>query len=191
MIIAGCALADMQALQGQLSKAWETLQRVQYWAQGPEGKPLPLAGLVDMGLGEICSNTTYWRKPGITWSAASGHPIDVVSRQPAWHVSLARLRQAMGDISGAQEVIEEAARMALSTDASEWDDAVVLQSRSGWPFSATTWRTAEQWWKKGGFPDLNTPIALENYPYHVFEYLLLTQARFLLVKGQETGRRAI
>ena len=44
---------DMQALQGQLSKAWETYQRVQYWASGPEGKPLPLAGLVDMVLGEI------------------------------------------------------------------------------------------------------------------------------------------
>jgi LuxR family maltose regulon positive regulatory protein len=48
--------------------------------------------------------------------------------------------------------------------------------------------TAEQWWKKGGFPDLNTPISLAKYPYQVFEHLLLTQARFLLVKGQETGR---
>ncbi|MRS05236.1 hypothetical protein EG832_18780, partial [bacterium] len=53
MIAAGCALADMQALQGQLSKAWETYQRVQFWSQGQGGKPLPLSGLVDVGLGEI------------------------------------------------------------------------------------------------------------------------------------------
>jgi LuxR family maltose regulon positive regulatory protein len=46
---------------------------------------------------------------------------------------------------------------------------------------------AELWWQKGGHPDLNTPISSKNYPYHIYEYLLLTQARFLLVRGQETG----
>jgi LuxR family maltose regulon positive regulatory protein len=189
MIIAGCALADMQALQGQLSKAWETLQRVQYWARGPEGKPLPLAGLVDMALGEILlehdllEEARDYLERGVRitrsmWYIGSLHGV----------IALARLRQAMGDIPGTLEVIEEAARMALSTDASEWDDdlAAIVAVRLALQRDDLT--AAEQWWKKGGFPDLNTPIALEGYPYHVFEYLLLTQAKFLLVKGQETGR---
>ena len=103
-------------------------------------------------------------------------------------ISLARLRQAMGDIPGTLEVIEEAARMALSTDASEWDDVVAAAVAVRLALQRDDLAAAEQWWKKGGFPDLNTPIALEKYPYHVFEYLLLTQTRFLLVKGQETGR---
>ena len=103
-------------------------------------------------------------------------------------ISLARLRQAMGDISGAQDIIEEIARMALSTDASQWDDALAAALAVRLAVQRDDLATAEQWWKKGGFPDLNIPIALENYPYHIFEYLLLTQARFLLVKGQETGR---
>jgi LuxR family maltose regulon positive regulatory protein len=188
MIIAGCALADMQALQGQLSKAWETYQRVKYWAQGPEGKPLPLAGLVDMGLGEILLEHDLLEEAGdylergvrITrsmWYIGSLHSV----------ISLARLRQAMGDIPGTLEVIEEAARIALSTDASQWDDAFVAATAIRLALQRNDLAAAEQWWHKGGFPDLNTPISLEYYPYHIFEYLLLTQARFLLVKGQETG----
>ncbi len=188
MIIAGCALADMQALQGQLSKAWETYQRVQYWARGPEGKPLPLAGLVDMGLGEILlehdllEEARDYLERGVRitqsmWYIGSLHGV----------IALARLRQAMGDIPGTLEVIEEAARMALSTDASEWDEVVAPVVAVRLALQRDDLASAELWWKKGGFPDLNTPIALENYPYHVFEYLLLTQARFLLVKGQGTG----
>jgi LuxR family maltose regulon positive regulatory protein len=99
-------------------------------------------------------------------------------------ISLARLRQAMGDIPGALEVIEEAAHMALSTDASEWDDIVAAAVAVRLALQRDDLPAAEQWWKKGGFTDLNTAIPLESYPYHVFEYLMLTQATFLLVKGQ-------
>jgi LuxR family maltose regulon positive regulatory protein len=189
MIIAGCALADMQALQGQLSKAWETYQRVQYWAKRPEGELLPLTGLVDMGLGEILlehdllEEARDYLERGVRitrsmWYIGSLHGV----------IALARLRQAMGDIPGTQEVIEEAVRMALSTDAGEWDDVVAAGVAVRLALQRDDLTAAEQWWKKGGFPDLNTPIALEKYPYHVFEFLLLIQAKFLLVKGQESGR---
>ena len=101
---------------------------------------------------------------------------------------LARLRQAQGDVSGAQDIIEEIAHMALRSDASQWDDALASGLAVRLAVQRGDLATAEQWWKKGGFPDLNTPIALENYPYHIFEYLLIAQARFLLVRGQETDR---
>jgi LuxR family maltose regulon positive regulatory protein len=189
MIIAGCALADMQALQGQLSKAWETYQRVRYWALGSEGNPLPLAGLVDMGLGEILlehnllEEARDYLEHGVRitqsmWYIGSLHGV----------IALASLRQAMGDIPGTLEVIEEAARMALSMEASEWDGVVAPAVAVRLALQRGDLVAAEQWWKKGGFPDLNTPIALEDYPYHVYEYLLLTQAKFLLVKCQESGK---
>lgn len=189
MIIAGCALADMQALQGQLSKAWETCQRAQYWTQGPEGKPLPLVGLVEMGLGKILlehdllEEARDYLERGVRitrslWYLGSLHGM----------IALARLRQAMGDSPGTMEVVEEAARMALSTDASEWDEAVAPAVAVRLALQRDDLAAAEQWWKKGGFPDLNTLIALEKYPYHVYEYLLLTQVKFLLVKGQGMGR---
>jgi LuxR family maltose regulon positive regulatory protein len=189
MIVAASSMADMQALQGQLTKAWETLQRVQHWARGPEGKPHPLVGLVGMGLGEILlehdllEEARDYLERGVRitrsmWYIGSLHGV----------ISLARLLQAMGDIPGTLEVIEEAARIALSTDASQWDDAFVAATAIRLALQRNDLAVAEQWWKKGGFPDLNTPIALESYPYHIFEYLLLTQAEFLLVKGQETYR---
>jgi LuxR family maltose regulon positive regulatory protein len=188
MIIAASSLADLQALQGQLSKAWETLQKAQYLAIGPEGKPLPLAGLVDMGLGEILLEHNLLTEARVYLEKGC----QVI--QSIWYlgsldgmVSLARLRQAMGDISKSQAILAEAERMALSTDSSQWDDAFVAATAIRLALQRDDLTAAEQWWHKVGFPDLNTPIALEHYPYHIFEFLLLTQARFLLVKGQETG----
>ncbi|HVP22120.1 MAG TPA: LuxR C-terminal-related transcriptional regulator [Anaerolineaceae bacterium] len=187
MIIASGSLANTQALQGQLSKAWETLQRAQYIALGPEGTPLPLAGLVDIGLGEILleqdllaeARDYLERGCQVTQSMWSIGSLDGM-------VALARLRQAQGDISGSQAVIEEAARMALSTESSEWDNAIVAATAVRLALQRDDLSGAEQWWKKGGLPDLSGTIALEDYPYSIYEYLLVTQARFLLVRGQDT-----
>ncbi|RPI26912.1 MAG: hypothetical protein EHM70_18420, partial [Chloroflexota bacterium] len=188
MIIAASSLADIQSLQGQLSKAWETLQKARYLAIGPEGKPHPLAGLVDIGLGEILL------EHNLLTEANDYLERGCQATQSMWYlgsldgmVSLARLRQAVGDISGAQTILSEAARMALSNDSGHWDNALVSAVAVRLAVQRDDLATAEQWWHKGGFPDLNTPISIEHYPYHIYEYFLLTQARFLLVKGQETG----
>jgi LuxR family maltose regulon positive regulatory protein len=101
---------------------------------------------------------------------------------------LARVRQALGDGAGAQEVVEDIARMALRSDTSQWDNALAAALAVRLAVQRGDLETAEPWWKKGGFPDLSTPLAIENYPYHIFEYLALSQARFLIVRGQETGR---
>ena len=189
MIVAVCAQADMQALQGQLSKAWETCQRVQHLALALEGKPHPLARLADMGLGEILLERNLLEE------AAEYLERGLPVAQSLWYlgslhgmISLARLRQAQGDVSAAQAIIAEIERKALGTDSSGWDDAVAPAVAVRLAVQRGDLGAAEQWWNKGGFPELNTPIALENYPYHVFEYLLLSQASFLLAKGQETGR---
>jgi LuxR family maltose regulon positive regulatory protein len=189
IIIALCQLAKTQFLQGKISQAKATLLKAQYLATGPEGKPLPLAGLVDIGLGEILLEHDLLEEArdhlergcqvtGSTWYLGC---LD-------GKLSMARLRQAMGDISGAVEIIEEAARMALNTDSTEWDDALVSAVAVRLALQRDDLAEAEQWWKKGGFPDLNAAIPLEDYPYHVYEYLLLTQARFLLARGRESGK---
>jgi LuxR family maltose regulon positive regulatory protein len=189
MIIALCQLADMQFLQGKISQAKATLLKAHYLAIGPEGQPLPLTGLVDIGLGEILL------EHNVLEEARDYLERGVQVTQSMWYLgsldgmlSMARLRQAMGDISGTGEIIEEAARMALNTDSSEWDDALVSAVAVRLALQRDDLAAAEQWWKKGGFPDLDAAIPLEDYPYHVFEYLLLTQARFLLVRGQEIGK---
>jgi LuxR family maltose regulon positive regulatory protein len=101
---------------------------------------------------------------------------------------LARVRQARGDVAGAQEIVDEISRLAHRSDAGQWDTALASALAVRLAVQRGDLATAEQWWIKGGFPDLNTPLAIESYPYHMFEYLALSQARFLVVRGQETGR---
>ena len=188
MIIATCHLAEMQALQGQLSQAWTTLQKARYAALDPDGKPLPLSGLIDIGLGEILlerdalEEAYIYLERGcrVTQSMWSISSLDGM-------VSLARLHQAQGDIHGAQSIIVEAGQMALSTESSQWDDIAVSAVAVRLALQRGDLAAAEQWWRRGRFPDLSETITLENYPYHILEYLLLTQARFLWVKGERTG----
>jgi LuxR family maltose regulon positive regulatory protein len=188
MMIATCQLAEMQALQGQLSQACATLQKAQYLAVGPTGERLELAGLADIGFGEILiernslEEASEYLKRGITTTGSLWWLSNLDGM-----VSLARLHQAEGDIDGAQGIIAEAARMALSTESSQWDDAAVSAVAIRLAIQRDDLATAEQWWQKGHFPDLTGTISLENYPYHILEYLMLTQARFILVKGVDTG----
>jgi ATP/maltotriose-dependent transcriptional regulator MalT len=188
-IIAVCEMVIVQQIQGQLSKAWETLQKARYLAIGPDGKPHPLSSFIDIVSGEVLlerdllDEASYHLERGVQVT------------QTMWYLGslggmlyLARLRQARGDVAGAQEVVEDIARMALRSDAGQWDNAVAAATAVRLAVQRDDLAAAEQWWVKGGFLDLNTPIPLEDYPYHVFEYLALAQARFLLVRGQETSR---
>jgi LuxR family maltose regulon positive regulatory protein len=187
LVIATGALADMQAQQGQLSKAWETLQRAKVLVQGPDGNPLPLAGLLDISLGDILLEQDLLEE------AREYLERGCQVTQSMWYlgslngmISLTRLRQATGDIAGSQSALAEAERMAVSAEADEWDDAAVAATAVRLALLRDDLSEAELWWKKGGLPDLSITIAIDEYPYHIYEYLLLTQARFLMVKGQDT-----
>lgn len=188
IIVATCQLAEMQALQGQLSKALVTLQKAQFMATHPDGSTHPLAGIADIGFGEILLERDVldkaeeylergWRITKSLWSISS---LDSM-------VSLARLLQIQGDTSGSQAIIEEAAQMALSTESSQWDDAMVSAIAARLALQRNDLPVATQWWKKGGFPDFMEKIALEDYPYHIFEYIQLTQARYLLAISREAA----
>lgn len=185
MIIATCQLADMQALQGKLSQAWTTLQKVKYMAVGPDGKPLALAGLANVGFGEIllerdslAEASTFLEKPDQTNGA-----LRWLSNLDGL-ISLARLRQIQGDFNGAQGILYEASQYALSTESSQWDDTIVTAVAVRMALHHGDLPAAIQWWKRCGLPDVNQDIHLENYPYHIYEYLMLTQARLLTTLGR-------
>ncbi|HMD88608.1 MAG TPA: LuxR C-terminal-related transcriptional regulator [Anaerolineaceae bacterium] len=191
MIVASCQLAYEQVLQGRLSQAWKSLQKAQYMTMGSNGKPLPLAGLVEIGLGEImlergslAEASTYlergYQMSQNLWSMGSQEGL----------ISLARLRQAQGDDTGSQAVISEAFRLSDSNESSQWDSKVVPALAVRLSLIRNDLAEAEQWWKKGEFPELTEKFHLEDYPYHIFEYLQLTQARYLLRKGQASGNTA-
>lgn len=190
MIIAACEIAILEWHQGQLNKAWESLQKAQYLATGPEGKPHPMSAFIDIVKGEVLFER------GLLEDASNILEHGYREIKSMWYLGglggltqLARLRQAMGDVSGAQDLIAEAASGALGKDSTQWDNAVIAALAVRLALQRMDLAEAEHWWKKGGFPDLNTPLSIENFPYHIYEYLMISaQTRFLLVRGRETGR---
>lgn len=185
LVIATCQLADMQALQGHLNLAWSTLQKAQYMVIGPEGKPLPMAGLVEVGFGEILIERDSLE------DARDFLERGIKSTQPLWWiskldgmVSLARLSQIEGDDLTMDEIMAEASHMALSTESSQWDDSIVSAIGVRLALASGDIASAMKWWRKSTFPDFTSEIHMENYPYHIYEYLLLTQVRMLIAVGK-------
>jgi LuxR family maltose regulon positive regulatory protein len=188
MIIATCQLADMQALQGQLSLAWATLQKVQYLAVDPNGRQLPLADLADGGLGEILLERNLLDEANayLERGIEANDPLHWISNLDVM-ISLARLRQAQGDFDKAITLIENASAIALNTESSQWDDTIVNVIAVSLALRRENLSEAISIWKKSGFPNYFTAIKLENYPYHIYEFLLLTQARLLIAIGKSHG----
>jgi LuxR family maltose regulon positive regulatory protein len=184
MIIATCQLAEMHVMQGHLNQALATLHKAQLIAIGPDGRALPLAGIVDIGFGEILlerdnlgeAREYLERGCQLTRAFWSLGNLDGM-------MSLARLLQTQGDVAGSQALITEVSSMVLSTESSQWDGALVSAIAVRLALQRHDLSSALQWWKKIEFSDLTQDISLEKYPYHVFEYLLLTQARSDLVIG--------
>jgi LuxR family maltose regulon positive regulatory protein len=186
LVVATCELAEMQAMQGHLSQALVTLQKARFMAVGPDGNPLPLAGIVDNGSGEIlrerdllkearehlergCRLTQAW------WSLSSLEGM----------ISLARVLQSQGDIDGSQALIAQASQLTLSTESSQWDVYFAAAVAARLALQRNDLAAAIPWLKKSGL--LDETNRLQNLPYQVHEYLLLTQARRYLAIGHNSG----
>jgi LuxR family maltose regulon positive regulatory protein len=190
MVIATCQLAEMQFLQGQLDLSQATYHKAQYMSIGPEGKPLPIAGLADIGLGEILleRNSLAEANAFLEHGIQSTGTLWWLSNLDAL-ISLARLRQAQGDLAGSQAIITQAESLALNTDSSQWDDTLISAAAARLALQRGDLAEAEQWWGRGATPDFTASIPLADYPYQVYEYLVITQARLLLAIGRRQGRQ--
>jgi len=191
MVLATCQLADMQALQGKLSQAWITLQKARLMAVGPKGEPLQFTAFVDIGLGEILleRNSLEEAKDYLERGMKISETIWLFRNLDST-VSLARLRQIQGDISGSQAVIEEAILLALSTESSQWDETLVSAIAVRLALQRGDLPAAEQWWSRGSFPDFIDRIPVTDYPYHIYEYLVMTQVRLLIAMGRSQNNES-
>jgi LuxR family maltose regulon positive regulatory protein len=188
LIVATCQLAEMQMLQGRLSQAFVTLQRARLMAVGRDERPLGLAGIIDTGLGEILRERNQLEQ-------AKAH-LEHGRRlsQTAWWVSslegtiaLARLLQIQGDLSTAHALLEEAFRLSLSEESGQWDAISVAATRVRLALQRGDLPTARRRREQSRLRDFQLDANLEDYPYHISEYLLLTQARYDLAVGQAAG----
>lgn len=188
LIVATCQLAEMQVLQGHLSQAFVTLEKARLLAVGSNEQPLALTGIVDSGLGEILRERNRLEQ-------AKEH-LERGSRlsQTTWWlsslegtVSLARLLQSQGDFPEAQRLLEEAFRLSLSPESSQWDAVTIAAIAVRLALQRGDLSAAHRWWKQSPLHDYSHESSQPAYPYHVDEFLLLTQARYELALGQATS----
>jgi LuxR family maltose regulon positive regulatory protein len=187
-VVSLCQMAEMQALQGQLSQALATLQKARLISEGPDGSPLPITGIVDSTVGEILRERDQLKEARLAvergirltqnWWSLSGL---------SGMISLARVLQSQGDPAGAQALLTEASRLALSRESSQWDDVLVCACGTRLALQRGDLAAAVQWWQKSGLLDAAGALDRETYPYHVYEYLLVTEARYRYALGQDTG----
>jgi LuxR family maltose regulon positive regulatory protein len=186
LIVATCQIAEMQAIQGHLSQALATLEKARLMTRRPDGQDLPLSAVVDISVGEI------YRERGQLDQARELLERGCAAARNFWSlssldgmISLVRVYQAQGEHQLARQWLQMAAQMALSTESSQWDDVYVTAMEIRLAVQRGDHTAAWQLWQQSGFSTADAGIVLEKYPYQVYEYLLLTQARFYLMVGQE------
>jgi LuxR family maltose regulon positive regulatory protein len=119
-------LAQLRAMQGRLSEAKAFCEQALELTVDGRGRRLPIAGLVLIVLGELLRE---WND----LEAAARHLIEGIELIKQWgeigafdgYVALARVKQAQGDVDGANEEIQKAQQLAIQFDASEVDDVFV------------------------------------------------------------------
>ena len=189
-IIASVQLAEMQVLRGQLMQAWATLQKAKFLTVGPQGQESPITSLVDIGEGMILLEKDQLEQAStcLERGCSASRYLWTISTLDGL-IALAQLRQYQGDIPEVKRIIAEVSQLALSTESSQWDDILVSGLAVRLALLRNDLSEAGKWWAKGGFPSITEEIALDQYPYHIYEYLKLIQARFLLIRAQNTGQQ--
>jgi LuxR family maltose regulon positive regulatory protein len=121
-----CNIAELRMQQGRLYQANDIYQQALEWAKDEQGHLLPIAGEALMGLGSLCYQ---WND----LEAATRYLVEGIELTGRWgevgamdgYISLAHVRQAQGDVDGAQEALQKARQLALKTDVTELDDILV------------------------------------------------------------------
>ena len=84
-------------------------------------------------------------------------------------------------------LLEEAFRLSLSPESSQWDAVTIAAIAVRLALQRGDLSAAHRWWEQSRLHDFPHESSQEAYPYPVFEYLLLTQARYDLAVGQASS----
>ncbi len=194
-IMALCYLAELHLTQGQLLKAQSIYQQALELVTDPAGQRLPVAGIALMGLGELARE---WND----FDAATDYLEEGLELGKRWgkvslldgYISLARLKQAQGDVKGAQHFIQLAQELAAQFDATQVDDWTVamcqalLWVRQGNLAAVARWVQERHVDSKLGL-DLKDNDSYLNRHLRKYEQLVL--ARLLIAQGQPTKALAV
>ena len=187
-------LARLRLRQGHLYEAKTIYERAMALATDAQGHLLPIAGHAMMGLGELFRE---WNDLEV----AARYLVQGIELTEQWrefatfrgYISLARVRQAQGDVDGARAAIQKAQQLAVEFDATDWDDLIVAT------YQARLWiaqgasdpsrlEAAARWAEERRSVMGAAPSGSEEYDefaeYHVRKYEHVVQARLLIVQDR-------
>jgi LuxR family maltose regulon positive regulatory protein len=181
-------LAEVHLRLAQLHQAKAIYERALSLASDEHGRRLPMAGTSLIGLGEL---EREWND----LEAASRYlleGIDLASQWPAvaldGYITLARTRQAQGNVSGADDMMQIAGQAAERFDITEADDWMVAMARAQlWVMQGKV-DAAARWSEERKLDQDDVARALDDRDdyvhYHLRKYEYLVWARILLAQGQ-------
>ncbi len=182
-----CEIARLYTQQGRLHKAEEIYEQALDLAKNEVGKSLPIAGEALMGLGEVYRE---WNR----LEEAEQYLREGVDLTKQWlgstaykgHISMARIRLAQGELDAAYDLIDEAKKLAISSETFPVDDLIVAFTEATVRVSQGDLGTAERWLMQRGWgADLAVPkVSGDVVHEHMYKYENLLQVRLLIARNQ-------
>jgi len=145
-VMALCHTAEIRRTKGEFGDAKKLYLRAKDLAVDANGNPLPVYGMVLIGLGELYREWNDLDK-------ASQLVLEGLAQVKNWgkfaaldgYISLARIRQGQGDWDAARAAIREAQQIAVEFDATDIDDRVVASYKTRLALAQGDLDTALRW----------------------------------------------
>ncbi len=125
-VMAKCIIGEVQVMQGNLADAEATYREALAWGSNSRGRPLPIAGMAMVGLGDIArernelQTATQLLTEGIALCRLWGE----VGAMDGL-IGLARVKHAQGEAAEAFTLLAQAQQLAQKFDATDMDDNLV------------------------------------------------------------------
>jgi len=145
-VMAKCIIGELQMARGSLNDAVVTYQEALAWGTDSRKRPLPIAGMALVGLGDIArerndlEQATQLVNEGIKLCQLWGE----VGAMDGF-IAMARVKQAQGDVAEAFVQLDHALELARKFDASELDDRLVEAHQARMALMSGDVETAVRW----------------------------------------------
>jgi len=192
-VLGQCNRAELTAIQGQLYTAEALYQSALDMAKDKYGRPLPIAGMVLVGLGELFRE---WDD----LDAALGYIMEGIELTQHWaeisflyaYISMSRIKLAQSDVRSAREALQQAQQVAIRFDATELDDVFVALIQARLEIAQANLAPARHWAEARGLNVENVMAELTRveegetdfYSYYLRELEYLTFIRLLIAQGE-------
>lgn len=189
-------LAEVHVRQGQLRQARTLYEQAIAAATDAKGHRFPIVSRALMGLADI---QREWND----FDAAEKLVHDGIELSKQWraavaaigYITLARIKQAQGDSTGANDAIEQAWQLVVQDRATEMDDWGIALYRAQLWIAQNNLDAAQRWARARGLDreiDLSELDRSEDFlNYHLRKYEFLVLARLLIAQNRADDALAI